>query len=300
MSPDFRYHIASLAAVFLALGVGILVGTAFVGAPVVNRQTQLIRHLEAGVSDLRRETAERQQTEEALRILLPRVVGGTLMRKRVLVIQAGGYPDAAGEAADALRMAGATVERVAFPGEAWRRPAEGETAPPSDESLIAEARPLAALLVAAANEPLAKYRDRGLLTGDPALLGAVHLIVLVGGGSGPTTTKKSATADAAPDESVATLLARTRDLALIQAWQEQGITVVGVEPFGAEISFIRTYQSEGITTVDCIDRAAGKIALPFALMGEKGNYGMKPTADRVLPASLDQVPPTPAPSTDTP
>ena len=71
-------------------------------------------------------------------------------------------------------------------------------------------------------------------------------------------------------------------MALIGAWQAQGVTVVGVEPFDTDVSSMRAYQSAGIATVDSIDRALGKIALPFALLGEKGNYGMKPTADRVL------------------
>ena len=39
MSPEFRYHVASLAAVFFALGIGILIGTTFVGTRIVDRQT---------------------------------------------------------------------------------------------------------------------------------------------------------------------------------------------------------------------------------------------------------------------
>jgi hypothetical protein len=294
MSPDFRYHIASLAAVFLALGVGILVGTAFVGTPMVSRQTRLIRHLEAGVNDLQRQTTERQGTEEALRVVMPAIIRGKLAGKRALVVQTGAYPDAANEAADALRLAGATVERVTLPLDTWTRPGDGDTAPPTEEAITREARPLAILLAGAANGPLTSYHDRGLLTGDSPLGGAVRYVVLVGGAA---SAPKSAT-DADPDPA-ATLLARTRDAALARAWQEQGVAVAGVEPFDAGVSYMRTYETAGIPTVDSIDRAAGKIALPFVLLGEKGNYGLKQTADRVLPPSLDQLTPSPGASVAT-
>ena len=63
MSTDLRFHIASLAAIFLALGLGIFVGTAFVGTPVVERQTravvgrqnQLIQRLDATINEMKRQ-----------------------------------------------------------------------------------------------------------------------------------------------------------------------------------------------------------------------------------------------------
>jgi hypothetical protein len=282
MSPDFRYHVASLSAVFLALGLGILIGTAFVGAPVVSRQTRLIRRLEDNVGELRRETRERDRQEEALRTILPTVLRGRLSGRRVLIVQAGGYADAAEETFQALHLAGAEVARVALPADGWSRrsrDAEGESA------VLQEARALAPLLSSGSDVALQAYRDRGELTGDTITGGGFSHIVLVGGAPSPARTRTPAAAEA--DEPAANWLAHTRDLALTDVWKSLGVTVVGVEPFDAEISFMRVYQSGGIATIDAIDRPLGQIALPFALLGDKGNYGLKDTASRALPASLE-------------
>jgi hypothetical protein len=115
-------------------------------------------------------------------------------------------------------------------------------------------------------------------------------VVLVGGAfAAAPGPRRPGAAAAAPDatEGVLTLV-RQRDLAMAASWQEAGATVVGVESLGADLSFMRIYQSGGLATIDNIDRAAGQIALPFALRGEKAAYGMKPTADRVLPLSLER------------
>ena len=47
-----------------------------------------------------------------------------------------------------------------------------------------------------------------------------------------------------------------------------------------------SFQNAGIATVDCIDLPLGQLALPFALRGEKGDYGLKATAKQPLPDSL--------------
>lgn len=286
MSSDLRFHIASLAAVFFALGIGIFVGTAFVGAPLVERQTRIVRRLEGSVADLQRKTDALKANEDALRVLLPGVVGGKLAGRRVLVVRTGAFPDAAQHAAQSLRAAGATVAQVALPIQAWRSSADGGLA---DEAarLAAEAARLAPLLASGNETALAPLRQNGRLTGDALDNHSVRLVVLVGGADEVAPGENNSAASAAS-------LPRLFDVPLAQAWQAAGVFVVGTEPFEAPISFIGAYESAGLSTVDNIDRAAGEIALPFALRGEKASYGMKPTADRVLPASLAAGAPTAA------
>ncbi len=289
MSSDLRYHIASLAAVFFALGIGILIGTAFVGAPLVSRQTALIKRLEGNVGELRRETRESETNEDALRILAPGVVRGKLGGRRVLVAQCGAYPDAGARAVDALRLAGASeIVEVALPASAWQRLDDAAGASSDQtETVEAEARRLAPLLLSGSDDALETYRRDGLLTGDTLDNKPVRLIVLVGGGQAtrPTTANNAAPSDTSAYENLAGRL----DASLATVWREAGAVVAGVEPVRAEASAMRIYQGAEIATVDCIDRAAGQIALPFALAGEKANYGVKSTADasRILPASLE-------------
>ena len=271
MSPDFRYHIASLAAIFMALGLGILIGTEFVGAPAVARQNRLLRRMETNLDDLRRETEEARKNETALHKLLPSLVAKHLSGKRALVVRSGDYSDAADQAVSVLRLAGASVSSIVLPADAWHRVIDP----------AAKAEHLAGLLTGGANAPaLDSYRQIGLVSGD-ALEAPIHLVVLVGGGQTP-----SGPAGAPPVDGLD--LARERDSALVKAWQAAGCTVVGVENLDADISYMRPYQAADIATVDNIDRASGQIALPFALSGEKAAYGFKTTSDTALPASLDK------------
>lgn len=276
MSPDLRYHVASLAAVFLALGIGILIGTAFVGSPLVARQTGLIKRLEGQVADLQRDTRAAERTEAALSQLVPGTVAGSLMGRSILLLQTGAFADAVDEARQALEAAGATVYRAELPLDAWRDQA--------DDRAPEEAHRLAAALAAGDAAALEEFRTSGLLAGEGAPA-AIRLVVLVGGSSASLATPADKPADL--------VVARRRDLPLAEALSALGVRVVGAEPTRADLSFIPVFREARLTTVDCVDRAAGRIALPAALTGEAGAFGLKSTSERALP---ERVGATPAPA----
>ena len=184
-------------------------------------------------------------------------------------MQAGGYADAAEATVEALRLAGAEVIRVVLPADGWSRLSVDDAG--AESAVVQEARALAPLLSSGSDAALQAYRDRGELAGDAVTGGAFSLVALVGGAPSPARTRAAAAAVA--DEPVANWLAHTRDLALTEVWKNLGVTVIGAEPFDADISFMRAYQSAGIATIDAIDRPLGKIALPFALLGEKIVFG---------------------------
>jgi hypothetical protein len=78
------------------------------------------------------------------------------------------------------------------------------------------------------------------------------------------------------------------DAALIDLLKQRRVEVVGCEVLSAPVSSVGVYAGKGISTVDNIDKAAGQIGLVYALSGERGHFGWKQTADRVLPKSLEQ------------
>jgi hypothetical protein len=87
---DFRYHLVSIIAVFLALAVGIVVGTAALNGPIqtnlnnnLSRVTSDKRALEGDVSQLRAELAAADAFAESVG---PRLVRGTLDEQRVLLV----------------------------------------------------------------------------------------------------------------------------------------------------------------------------------------------------------------------
>jgi hypothetical protein len=269
VTPDFRYHVASLASIFLALGIGIAIGTGFVGAKIVEKQTDQITRLEAKYADLSKTVREKEQTAEALRLLLPNLVRGKLSGRQMVVLDTGS-PDAAESAEYVLKLAGAETTRLRFPMAAWSAL--------SEEQQVTQTQTLVATLLRTASEksvPLAA----GLLEGTLPAAPETAAFVLVGG----TETNLP--------------LARTRDVALCEALRKAGQTIVAVEALAAEPSLIGVWRGTGVATVDCIDNPVGQLALPFALTDEPGAYGLKATAERILPSVVTTEPtPTPAPS----
>ena len=62
-----------------------------------------------------------------------------------------------------------------------------------------------------------------------------------------------------------------------------GVPAVGVELRGSEPSQVPWYQAHDIASVDDLDSTAGQAALIYALAGAHGSYGVKATADSLLP-----------------
>jgi hypothetical protein len=75
-----------------------------------------------------------------------------------------------------------------------------------------------------------------------------------------------------------------------------GAPLVGVERTDENPSRILGYRQLGLSTVDSIDSQVGRVALAVLLAdGEEGRYGLKPTADAVVPP-MEPLPLAPPPS----
>lgn len=286
---DFRYHIFYLGLMFLMFGFGIFIGASLTGPGLVRRQTDAIKNLRG---EANRVVQERDQSrdragkdESALSALRPALIRGRLKGRRVVVIQTGDYPDATEAANAALADAGATVTATLVLPDKWdslspRQRAALTPAAGTDEPGAQKAALLAALASALAagtrgggtTDALPALQRQGLATVSGDLSQPCALFVLVGGhaddGGGG-----GGVLDAAVLDGFKSLPAP--------------VTLVGCEPLGAASSSMPAFQSAGIATVDCIDLPLGQIALPLALRGERGDYGLKPTARQPLPPDAE-------------
>ncbi len=291
---DARYHLFYTIMIFLMLGFGILIGASYYGPVQVRQQQAVVRRLaeetNAVVQQRNEIRARLSDDESALAALRPDLVRGKLAGKRVILVQTGDYADATQSATESLEEAGATVAGAVVLSGRWgaltpkQRQTLSSIADPSDPAAQDKAL-LAALASALAHgtgalpgalpgatsanaATLAAVQSAGLLTvsGDFSL--PCTLFVVVGGGSSDATGPSV-------------------DAGLLAGFQSvSGVTIAGCEPFAAAASSVPAFQSAGIATVDCIDLPLGQIALPFALRGEAGDYGLKPTAKQRLPDSL--------------
>lgn len=267
---DIRYHMFYLCAVFLMMGIGILIGEALY--PHQEKvQATLLQRVRAEANQAIAAQGEFTRSESAIDDLRPALVRGKLTGKRVLIVVTGDYPDAASAAADAVTDAGATVSATVTLTGGW-----------SSLDAVTSASDMQTLATVLAQGTASKPQNRqvrdsletqDLIEVEGDLSKPAALFVLVGGRSDP-----AADGQATVDLDLATEL---NDVT------QNNVVIVGCEPLNAAVSVVQAYEDDGLATVDCIDQPLGKLDLPFALAGEFDSYGLKPTAARQLPASLD-------------
>jgi len=65
---------------------------------------------------------------------------------------------------------------------------------------------------------------------------------------------------------------------------------VGIEAAASEPSSVSFFQSNDLSSVDDVDLTAGRLAMVFAMLGAEGSFGVKGSADRLLPDLLAEGP----------
>lgn len=282
MGYSARYHAASLAAVFLALAVGIVIG-AGLGKDVVSGTTESLEEslqedVEAArerVGELDAELArERDFTAEAY----PALVGGVLRGESVALIALGELSDELTDDVEAaLAPTGARVVEVAVvrlpPNLAAAEGLRGSPGRLPDDRARAE--------------ELGRRVGRELISGGP-LLREVKEDLFTRYSGRPGEVDEVVLARQAPQE----LDPRDEEIAgryeagILAGVRDSEARAVGVEQSGSEPSSVELFDSGGISTVDSVDLTSGKVAAVFALRGAEGNFGIKETADRLLPDLL--------------
>lgn len=300
---SFRYHIVSIVAVFLALAIGLLAGSAFV-------EPGLVQQLRTQTNNLRGEVQER---EDELSTIRDEVAGlgafvdsafAYLTENRLLgtdvivVTQAGVEDDVLAQARSSLETAGARIVTTVSATEqlASDDPATQEqlaimlgspTAPAADlPSLAAEAlaERLSPSAVVIGTDLLEELLSAGFLAPvgagpSQAALEEIgsdgQVVVVLSGGRGDDPAL-------APESFAVPLVERLAELEVPVA---AGESLLSDHPY---VSVLRSDGGNGTVTVDDLDRTMGGAALVLGLeellaTGSGGAYGVKDGADPLPP-----------------
>jgi hypothetical protein len=110
---NFRYHVVSLTAVFLALAIGLVVGTAALNGPVADSLKDRVNGLSKDNQQLREQVnnlkEEVNREEDFAAQAAPILLRGKLAGRRILVLTLPTGRDHADGVIDMLQMAGASV-----------------------------------------------------------------------------------------------------------------------------------------------------------------------------------------------
>jgi hypothetical protein len=285
---NLRYHIASLVAVFLALSVGLLLGTVVVerGA-LTNQGTQIVKDLQQEFDALRQDNADLRAGLERDRLFasdaVPVLVSGALEGKSVLVMTNTGRADGLSATVDAITQAGGvpvvlTVASASFGLDkldpealalALAASSGADTTATADTvadtvTLVAlaltrewatatEARPVTDLLVSSTD-----FRVEGL--SDTTQIGGMALLASWGGSADPA------------------------GMALADAFAAMELPVVAVEAANRVSGVVDDSTAAGYSAVDDVTSPQGAVSLVWVLSGRAtGYYGVRDGAENAYP-----------------
>ena len=292
---DLRYHVASLAAVFLALIIGILVGVGISDRGLVDSAKTKFLQDEVASLQHRLDNQAKQTTDQArdrtasqtfINETYPALARNRLKGKQIAVVFVGSDKGGVGSSVSgALRDAGAEQVRL----RALKVPIDAKQL---DAAL--KGQPAAAGLRGKANlEALGRALGQELVVGGDtplwdSLTGASSLVEHVAGGSKMPADGVVVVRTAAPQRGATSKFL----LGVYEGLGSTGSPAVGVEQTDAGNSAIKVFQDGGLSTVDDVDTPVGRLALLLLLAGQPGGqYGVKNSA---TDGALPPLPPGPA------
>jgi hypothetical protein len=278
---DFRYHALSLAAVLVALVIGLLLGIEIGDQGLVSSAEKKLRQsLRADVNRARDES-QRLKTQLTHRRdfedqVYPDLVTGQLQDKRIGVVFLGHSSDQTTKyVKDAVAGTGG---RVVFESEV-REPLDLQGLAKGSEGTRYAALDLGSDLIQPFGQRVGEQLTQGgklirrvrgkLFSQFSGTLGRLDAVVLV-------RDPPNLSGDAAH---AVTLFER----GLTDGLSSRDTPVVGVELTSTTPSQVNWYRDRELSSVDDLDDIAGRLALVFTLAGADGAYGVKPTADALIP-----------------
>jgi hypothetical protein len=282
---DLRYHVASLAAVFLALVIGILVGVGISG-PVDSAKTKFLEEQVAKYQrqldqTSTRKNADKREQQAALEYIdetYPVLVRNRLRGKQVAVVYVGSYDGGTRSAVEGLLAdSGAQVLRL----RALKVPIDVRQL---DASL--RGQPAAAGLRGRKNvEELGRALGQELmLGGDTPLWDSLNdaLVNEVDGTNKGPADGVVVVRTAEPQRGATSRFL----LGLYAGLGSVAVPAVGVEQTEAKYSATRAFAAANLSSVDDVETRIGRLATVLLLAGApSGQYGMKKSADDgALPA----------------
>ena len=316
---DFRYHLVSIVAIFLALTVGIVLGSTVLQEPLIKSAEETTAQLRRNNEDYRQENTGLRQREAGYDAFVtatsPRLLSGMLAGEQVVVVEAPGADSGTREpVTEMLAAAGATVtgwltltDKYLAAEQSGLVDQLATTLKPASVTFAEQATPydkaamvLAGALVtrepadagkkdAGASNVLAAFSDAGLLNLDQEPEHRATAAIVIA----PAQVYEGRNAEVRTGAVVS----------LAQALDDtgRGTVVTGSIDAAGTGGVLTAIRDNGdvagkVSTVDTLDMTAGRASLVYALReqldGGSGQYGIGPAAASFLPTAT----PTPSPA----
>jgi len=305
---SFRYHVVTIVAVFVALAVGILMGSTLVDQGLVNNLQKQTKDLSGQIAILTQQVSQQQAQLGALQKLtgneMPLLIGGRLEGKDVVLVTEKGIDladlNTVRESLEGSNGAGANVQGVVV-----LNPSMTLSDPTSRAAVARILGVPASTSKARLSEGLARALGERLANGPPTTTGEPDLLqeladaklvtlsdapggaAAMGGGGSPVV----ALSGSAPSTPVD---AQAFYVPLFDQLVTRGVPVAAAASSATSSPFLDQIRAAGgidgkIVTVDDVDLAPGQLALVWGLErlinGEDGgDYGLNCGSCSLAPA----------------
>lgn len=284
MGYSARYHATSLIAIFVALAIGIVIGATLGGDAVDDTRKDLERSLTGNLEDARERSEELSgelgRANEFASRVYPPLVRDRLAGQRIGLVALGNLPgDVPDEVEEALGPTGGRLVAVgvvrepvdvrALANDLERTRFAGMAEDPDAQTAFGAG--VGRQLVLGGNL-LERVRSR-LFSRASGNFGGLDGMIVV----------RDQPEEMGAEQGEA---AGRIESGLVGGIAATRAPAVGVETSTDDSSSVSFFQANDLPSVDDVDLVAGRLALVLALLGAEGSFGVKGTADSLLPDLL--------------
>jgi hypothetical protein len=280
-----KFYVISIVAIFAALGIGIYIGfTLDTQSFLVEQKDDIVGKLEESFDFLKSENQDLKLTIKEIEAkndnykhfidsTYEEIIKDKLKGKKIAIIETKDDYMYSG-IGQILEVAGANVVNVATITDKIMD--KGTLKNIYNELNISVEN--SNLITNAANE-IAK----SIITGEESILvkklEESRIMDLVGTIDEPIDYVIIAGGSVKEDRNRITLVDKT----IVDVCKDMNKAVIGIEKLKANYSYMEAYKGFKISTVDNVDTTMGKVSLILAMEGRPGHYGIKQTAEELVP-----------------
>jgi len=285
MFINIKYLVITVISIFLALGIGILIGVQIDSQDLILEQQEItVQKMENKLEELNRINSDLQNelsklatinntNENYIKNIFPDYIKNKLLGMHIVILEtADEYTYASMR--QALKTAGAQVTSVTIISDKLLSMSEEEKAELMGYFGITESENITPVVLKRIAETvggrfvpddIAFLIEMGLIYVNGTLEQPADYVVLAGGSS----------ENGDKHEII--------DVPLIRELKKLSLPLVGVETTAVEVSYIDVYKKQQLSTVDNVDTIIGQTSLVLVINGKEGHYGVKKSANSLMP-----------------
>jgi len=285
MLINIKYLVITVISIFLALGIGILIGIQIDSQDIILEQQEItVQRMENKFDELNRINLDLQNevkqlsaanniNENYIKNIFPDYIKNKLSGVHIIILEtADEYTYTSMR--QALKTAGAQVTSVTIISDKLLYMNDEEIsnimeyfAVDERDNIIPVILKRIAVTIAGNYNPddIAFLIEKGIIYVNGDLQQPADYVVLAGGSSEKNNKPEII------------------DIPLIKELKKLSLPLVGVETTTVETSYIEIYKKQKLSTVDNVDTIIGQTSLILVINGKEGNYGVKKSAQALMP-----------------